>query len=92
MTRQEALNVLKAAIADAEAALRNGQKKIAYQLVADVANKINGSCQFGPLRQMFSRPGGSWAAMGSGTKQWLLTGEEYDLAEKLKNIALKDFE
>jgi len=89
MTRKESSDLLKAAIANAEIALRNDQKKMAYHLVADAASKINGSCQFGPLRNMFSRPGGSWASMGFGTKQWLLTGEEYDLAMQVKNIALK---
>lgn len=75
VTSSQAPGIVRAAIQEANALASQRKFASAYDVLANVAQRIVHWGATKTLRRAFVRPGGSWDAMGLGCEAWKLPHE-----------------
>lgn len=84
MNEIEAVTLINKACDEAAGLVTEKKYASAYNRLANCANEIYSSGERKALRMLFSRPGGSWDAMGHGANSRLLSRAVVDAYYRLK--------
>jgi hypothetical protein len=87
ITEEEAVRLLNEAIALAAKEMAAKRPPAALMAIMSAVKAINSRGDRKSLRMRFSRPGGSWDAMGMGCESWRLSRQLCQAAYNAANAA-----